>query len=142
MIRVFFDANIYFSAARSLLGGSALITEFVKKKKLLLFTTPEVLKEAETNLRLKENVQVLVRYYQNLSSIKPKIIRVSKKQAKIDFGRIINQKDALVLAGAKKTRVKYLVILDKKHFFTKKIKRAKLFFKILTPGDLIKQLTV
>lgn len=139
-VKVFFDANVYFSAARSLLGGSSLIIEFVKKGKLKLFATPEVLKEAEKNLRLKENVEVLVRYYENLTSLNPKIIKINKKKAKQKFKKIINEKDVLVLAGAQKAKVNYLVSLDKKHFFAKKVKSAEFPFKILTPGQLIAEI--
>lgn len=141
VVKVFFDANIYFSAARSPRGGSGFIIEFVKKGKLKLFATPEVLKEAERNLRLKENIHVLVRYYENLKLTHPKMVKVNKDKAKKRFRKIINEKDALVLAGAEKAKVDYLVTLDRKHFFTKKIRQARLAFKIITPGKLIEKLS-
>lgn len=140
-VKVFFDANIYFSGARSPLGGSGLVIELAKRKKLKLFATVEVLKEAERNLRLKEDIKVLVRYYENLEFAKPKIIKINKSKAKKKLGKIINEKDALVLAGAEKSKVDYLVTLDKKHFFTKKVKLAKLPFEIVTPGQLIEKLS-
>lgn len=136
--KVFFDANVYFCAAKSPLGGSGLLVEFVKRKKLELFTTPEILKEAEKNLRLKEDLGVLVRYYENFKFARPKIIKIDRVRAKKKFGKIINEKDTLVLAGAQGAKVNYLVTLDKKHFFTEKLKSAGLSFEIVTPGQLIR----
>lgn len=137
--KVFLDANIYFSAARSPLGGSGFVLEFVKKRKLMLFVTTHVLKEAERNLRLKEDLRVLLRHYENLKLATPKIIKIDKNRAKEKLARIINEKDALVLAGAQKAKVNYLVTLDKKHFFTKEVRLAKLPFQIVIPGQLIEK---
>lgn len=140
-IKAFLDANIYFAAARSPLGGSGFVLELAKKGKLEVFITREVLKEAERNLRLKEDVRVLVRYYENLKFTKLKIITIDKGKAKKKFEKIINEKDALVLAGAGKSKVDYLVTLDRKHFFTNKMRLARLPFKIVTPGQLIEELS-
>lgn len=126
MIKIFLDANIYFTAARSPSGGSSFVLEFVKKGKLKLFITTHVLKEAERNLRLKEDLRVLLRHYENLELAKPRIVKI--------------EKDALVLAGAQKAKVNYLVTLDRKHFFTKEVGLAKLPFQIVTPGQLIEKL--
>lgn len=138
-IKAFLDANIYFAAARSPLRGSGFVLELAKKGKLEVFITREVLKEAERNLRLKEDVRVLVRYYENLKFTKLKII--TKGKAKKKFEKIINEKDALVLAGAGKSKVDYLVTLDRKHFFTNKMRLARLPFKIVTSGQLIEELS-
>lgn len=138
-IKAFLDANIYFAAARSPLGGSGFVLELAKKGKLEVFITREVLKEAERNLRLKEDVRVLVKYYENLKFTKLKII--TKGKAKKKFEKIINEKDALVLAGAGKSKVDYLVTLDRKHFFTNKMRLARLPFKIVTSGQLIEELS-
>lgn len=135
------DANIYFSAARSPLGGSGFVIALAKKRKFKVFASREVLKEAEINLRLKEDVKTLVRYYENLKGVKPKIIKIDKRRAKRKFSKIINEKDTLVLAGAEKAKVDYLVILDRKHFFARKVKETKLPFEIVTPGQLIEKLS-
>jgi len=140
VIRIFLDANIYFSAARSLQGGSAIVLEFAKKGRVELFATSAVLKEAERNLRLKEKVLVLIRHYGNLKLAKPKIVKISGRRAKEKLKLIINEKDALILAGAEKAKADYLVTLDKKHFFAEKVGLAKLPFEIITPGHLIERL--
>ena len=49
---------------------------------------------------------------------------------------IINDKDALVLAGAEKAKVDYLVTLDKQHFFKTNVRKA-IKADIILPGKLI-----
>lgn len=140
MIRVFLDANVYFSAARSKSGGSAAILELVKSKQLHVTATSIVLREAERNVRLKEPSPTLLRFHQIVKEVKPKIIAIDKKQAERRFLRVINRKDAYVLEGAKKSKVDFLVTIDKKHFMNKNMKRAHFPFRIVTPGQLIRLL--
>lgn len=137
MMKVFLDANVYFSAARSPLGGSSLIIAFARKGILRIFASPEVLREAERNLRLKEPQEVLLRHYQNLQAIDVAKIRIDKEKALRNFGEAINPKDALILEGVRKARADYLVTLDRRHFFTRKVEELKLPFEIVTPGRII-----
>lgn len=138
MNRVFLDANIYFSASRSPSGGSSVICELIKQKKLNLYATRQVLREAKRNLSEKESVEVNLRFYDLFKDLKPKIINIQKSEAQKNYGEIINQKDSLVLEGGRKAKAKYLVTLDKKDFFTKKVREANLPFEIVTPGELIR----
>ncbi len=140
MNRVFLDANIYFSASRSPTGGSSVICELIRGKILKLFATSQVLKEARRNLSEKEKAEVSLRFYDILNSIKPKIVKINRSEAQENFGEIINEKDSLVLEGARKAKVQYLVTLDRKDFFTKKVKESNLPFEIVTPGELIRKL--
>lgn len=138
MTQIFLDANIYFSASRSPSGGSSVICELIKQKKLILFATHQVLKEAKKNLGESETTEINLRFYDLLKDLKPKIVKINKLEAEKNFGKIINQKDSLVLEGARKAKVKYLVTLDRKDFFTKKVREANLPFDIITPGELIR----
>jgi len=61
-------------------------------------------------------------------------------KAEENFLKIINRKDAYVLEGARRAKADFLVTLDKKDFLTEKVKRIKLPFEILTPGQLILRL--
>lgn len=140
MSKVFLDANIYFTASRSPSGGSSVICELINISKLTLFATRQVLKEAKRNLAAKEDIKVNLRFYDLLNTLKPKIVNIKKQEAEENFIKIINQKDCLVLEGAKKAKVNFLVTLDRKDFFTREIREAKLPFEIITPGELIKKL--
>jgi len=136
-VKVFLDANILFCAARSSSGGSASIINLAKAKKIKAIISNKVLKETDKNLRLKEPLKVLLKHYTNLKEADLKIVIISKKQAKI-YEKIINKKDSFILAAAQKVKAEFLITLDKKHFFTSKIKKAKLPFKILNPEKFIK----
>lgn len=109
-------------------------------KNLPAYTTKQVLREAERNICQKESLRARLRFYELLSDVKPKMIAISKKKAEERCLKIINRKDSYVLEGARKAKVKYLVTLDRKHFFAKKVKQAKLPFKIVTPGELLREL--
>lgn len=140
MSKVFLDANVYFSASRSPAGGSSAILKLVEKKHLSVYATNQILREAERNIRKKEPLPTRLRFYELASEIKPKTITINKKNAEQRFLKIINRKDTYVLEGASRARVKYLVTLDRKHFFSEKVRKAKLPFKILTPGELLREL--
>lgn len=140
MTSVFLDANIYYSASRSPLGGSAELCRIIRARKLKIYATSLVLLEAERNIRKKEPATLHLAFYKLIENLKPKIINIDQRRAEDNFLKIINSKDTYVLEGARRARVDYLVTLDKKDFFTKKVKGAKLPFEILTPGQLILKL--
>ena len=138
MIRVFLDANVYFSAARSKSGASAAILEIAKLKQITVLVTRTILREAERNIRLKEFPYTRLRFYEIVTKIKPTLITIDKKQAEKRYLKVINRKDTYVLEGARKAKVEYLVTLDKKHFFSKKLRNISFPFQIVTPGQLIR----
>ena len=140
MIRIFLDANVYFSASRSKSGASAAILELAKSKQLCVFATSTVLREAERNIRLKEPQNTRLRFYEIVKECKAKLITIDKRQAEKRYLKFINRKDTYVLEGARKANVGYLLTLDKKHFMNTKIKTAVFPFKILGPGQLIRTL--
>ena len=141
MVRVFLDANVYFSATRSSSGGSSAVCELIKKKKVALYATKQVLREAERNVRKKESLSVRLRFYELLSDLNPRIVPIDKRSAELRYLKIIDKKDTHVLEGARKTKVNYLVTLDKKHFFTKKVKEARFPFAVASPGELLRILS-
>lgn len=138
MIRVFLDANVYFSAARSKSGASAAVLELAKSKQLRVFATSTVLQEAERNIRLKESPAIRVRFYEMVKQCHPTSIAINKRQAEKRFLKIINRKDTYVLEGARKAKVKYLITLDRRHFMNPKMKTVAFPFRILSPGQFLR----
>ena len=65
MKKVFIDANIFFAASYSKNGGSALILELAKKKKIKIITVSYALAEAEKNIELKLGQKYLSIHHQN-----------------------------------------------------------------------------
>ena len=54
--------------------------------------------------------------------------------------KTIHPKDVHVLASATKGKADYLITLDRKHFLAPSVRRAKLPFAILTPGEFLRRL--
>ena len=53
MIRVFFDANICFAGFDSPKGASAFVLELARRRKMEVYASKLVLREADRNLRTK-----------------------------------------------------------------------------------------
>ena len=53
MLKVFLDANVYFAGFSSKEGASSLILEMARRKKIILYASKLVLREADRNLRKK-----------------------------------------------------------------------------------------
>lgn len=138
MDKLFLDANIWFTAARSPQGGSGYIVMLAKKGRIKLVISGQILSEVEKNLRKKENNSTLLRHFDNLSLTKPKLILIGNKNTN-KYIDLINVKDAPVVAGAIQSGSDYLVTLDKKHFFTSIINDAHLPIKIVIPEIYLKK---
>jgi len=140
--RLFLDANIFFTAARSPKGGSGFVLELAKKRKLEVITTTQALLEAEENIKKKLGNLYLIRHYQNLTDIKPKIqsIEYVTPREIIKFKKILPMKDIPILLGTILSKAQFLITLDRKHFLNnKKLKGLKIPFKIVNPGDFLRK---
>lgn len=140
-MKVFLDANIFFAATRSPRGGSGFVLELAKARRLEIITVNHALLEAERNITKKLGVRYLNRYYQNLLKVKPKIQPISfitlEEIAKLK--RLLPEKDIPILFGATISKTEVLLTLDKKHFLDNiKLKKARLPFEVMNPGDFLK----
>jgi len=138
-MKLFLDANVIYSASRSTNGASYTLCQLGEKFNLSLITSTLALVEAERNLAEKEKSTVIERFYQLLKTIK--IVTIESSRAKQYYKGLIEEKDAPILYGALRSQADYLITLDKKHFFTEKLRKKKFPFIILTPGQFIKVLT-
>ncbi|PIU37294.1 hypothetical protein COT02_01615 [Candidatus Roizmanbacteria bacterium CG07_land_8_20_14_0_80_34_15] len=137
-MKLFLDANVIYSASRSEKGASFAIFQLKNKFKIELISSKLALIEAERNIVEKETSLILSRFYYLIKEIK--IISVESVKAKIFYKNIIEEKDAPILYGAKQSQVDFLITLDRKHFFIKKIRGEKFAFTITTPGEFIMEL--
>jgi len=137
-MKLFLDANVIYSASRSEKGASFAIFQLKNKFKIELISSKLALIEAEKNIVEKETSLILSRFYYLIKEIK--IISVESVKAKIFYKNIIEEKDAPILYGAKQSQVDFLITLDRKHFFIKKIRGEKFAFTITTPGEFIMEL--
>lgn len=134
---VFLDANIFFAATFSSRGGSALILELCKHRKIKCISSQMVLYEAERNIREKIGEKGILKFHKLLDEANLSIVSAVNEKDITRYNGIIGEKDAHVLASAVKSAAKILITLDKKHFFTKSVLDAKLPFVIMTPKTFI-----
>jgi len=138
-LKVFLDTSALIAAILNQGGASRIIVELGKKKFINLILTPKVIQEARNNLLKKYGKNKILDLYRTISDLKKDIYPqpVAKEENKfIDI--ISDPKDCHILAGATKYRVDYLLTFDRRHFFTDKIKNARLSFEIMLPGDFLK----
>lgn len=136
--KLLIDASVIIAAVLSPSGGSRLVFELAKTNKVKLVFTEQIIKEARLSLMKKYKSQELVAFYELLGEFKKCIFSDPTHSENLEFGELISDpKDYHVLAGAKKYNADYILTLDRKHFFTPKLKQAKLPFQILTPGEYL-----
>ncbi len=140
MLKIFLDANIYFAGAVSEDGASRLILEIALRKKILLYSSKLVLREAERNLRLKAQKEHLKFFHSYLRKVKIHVVPLPEDKVVEPFESLIHPKDLPVLGSAVVSMADYLLTLDKRHFFTATLFAKRLPFKIMTPGDFIREI--
>jgi|SRR3989338_1105371 len=141
MLRVFIDANIFFAAAGSPTGGSALILELAKRRKIKVVTVSYALAEAEKNIKLKLDPRALSLHYKNILEIAPEIQLLDALNLRgiVKLENILPVKDIPIFAGALLSGAEALITLDKKDFLeNKKLTSMRLPFRIVNPEIFLK----
>ncbi len=140
MIRIFLDANVYFTGFYSKEGGSALLLEIIrrKNKKISLYASKLVLREAERNLRKKGTGAYLKSFHRYLQQTKIHITPAPPEDMLQSYTTVIHPKDLPVLGSALLSKADYLITLDRRHFFTAHLLSKMKKPKILTPGDFVR----
>jgi len=136
--RLFLDASVWIAAAGSTTGGSAMILELCRRGKVRVVASRFVLLEAERNTRAKLGRTALLRFYREIASLDVEVIETPTRHEIDAQSRIIDSKDAHVLAAAVNARADFLLTLDRKDFMTSKVLHAGLPLRIMTPGDFLR----
>ncbi len=139
MLKVFLDANIYVAGFISKEGASHFLLEIAGRKKIILYASKLVLREAERNLRLKSKPENLKSFHRYLQKTKIHVVPAPEEKTLGPFEALIHPKDLPVLGAALSVRADYLITLDKRHFFTAALQSRTGKLKIMTPGDFIRQ---
>lgn len=137
---LFLDASVWVAAAGSATGGSALVLEICRRDLARTVSSRLVLLEAERNIAAKLGSDPLLRFYETLGLLDLEVVPDPTSREIEAQARIIDAKDAHVLAAALKGGVEFLLTLDLRHFMTRAIIEAGLSFAILTPGDFLRRL--
>jgi len=140
--RLFLDANVWFAAAGSPAGASAMLLALCQEGHCEITATRLILNEAEKNLRAKAKFRdaALVRFYRLIAAPGLQVVATPSREEAATYSGIIHIKDAHVLAGACKAKAHALITLDRRHFCTPAVRRANLPFEILTPGAFLRRL--
>lgn len=137
MIRVFLDSSVLVAASASRTGASAFVLGYCRKKKVLGYTSLEALGEAKKNVILKlgplaQNRFAFFLHHANILLIEnPPVEEMAKCE------KVINAKDAPILAAAMKSPVSFLLTLDRKHFLKIEVAAFAKPLKISTPGEFV-----
>ncbi len=113
--------------------------EICKRGRIQAVATQQILREAERNILLKFNQEVLLRFYRDIAETDLSLVEPPSPEAIASYSDIIHSKDAHVLAAAIQSKAAILITLDRKHFMTKAIREANLSINVQTPADFLRQ---
>ncbi|MEK7470929.1 MAG: putative toxin-antitoxin system toxin component, PIN family [Patescibacteria group bacterium] len=136
-VKVLFNASVVLSGINSPNGGSAVLLNLVKAKKINGIISEiildEILRHAPKFGQTRDEISnFCLRIFSEISSAP------NEREVKKYFRIVIDDGDAHVLASCEKEKVNFLVTLDKKHLLILKGKIKGL--NIYTPGELIELL--
>jgi predicted nucleic acid-binding protein len=117
MKRLFIDSSVFFSAAYSSKGHSRDLVLMAARGEVLLVVSNLVLEEVRRNL-MQSAPQVLPVFDYLLEILPLDRINPIRKEV-VDASKMVELKDAPIVAAAKKAQVDMLVTLDKKHLLDK-----------------------
>lgn len=139
MKTVFLDTSVIFSACLSKIGASALILGYCRRRRIQGYISSFVIKELRENAQIKFNQiqKQRLNFFMQQSHL---LLIDDLTQREIDESRkLINVKDAPILAAAFKSKAAYLITLNTKDFMQKEVKKSAKSLKILTPRDFVMQ---
>jgi predicted nucleic acid-binding protein len=134
--QAFLDSSVLFTAVNSITGGSSKLFTY---EHVSLCASVTVLAEVERNVRKKLYSHHLERFFFLIKKIKKLDYIIDEKE----LGRarkVIVEKDALIFAEAKKSKVPHLLTLDKKDFIHDRALKFMKPQKVLSPKEFIELL--
>ncbi|MBI2326980.1 putative toxin-antitoxin system toxin component, PIN family [Candidatus Curtissbacteria bacterium] len=140
-MRVFFDASVIIAALLSKTGGSSLLFKYITVQKIIGITSQTVIEEIQEEdkfTKIKKTKKQIEQFVAESGLVVRKPITTDE----IDpYTGMVDMEDAHLVAGANLTRCKYLVTLDKKHLLRPDIQKKFLPLKILSPKELLQEIT-
>ena len=139
MIKVYLDASVIIAALLSPTGGSAKLLEFVKLGVVVGVVSQTVIDEVEEHsLKIKKSRKEIRKFIQENAIL----VRESIDELELEpFKNLIEEEDIHVAVGARLTRCDYLVTLDKKHLLKGEVKEMLKPLKVVSPKEVLQDLT-
>lgn len=119
-LSLFLDSSILFSAVYSVDGGSSKLFTL---EGVDLLSSNVVLTEVERNVKLKLPSYHLKRFFVLVEKLKQIISTMPSMRDISNAGKVIVQKDAVILSQFKSSECDILLTLDKKDFINDKVRR-------------------
>jgi len=139
MIKIFFDSSALFSATLSSTGASRELIRLSMRGDLQILISEDV--KIETRRNLNQKVPKLLPVLEALFQADLFIIvpdpSISEVRAAEEY---VAQKDAVIIAAAKKANVNFLATFDRKHLIDPPEVSRKSGVNTATPGDILKLL--
>lgn len=135
-VRVFIDSSVFIAAAISPSGSARELLFLGLNKELVLSVSSLVLEETERNLSKKAPQALtafrLVEATANLGVVEPSRAQVLRA------ARVVDIKDAPIVAGAVRARAEYLATYDRRHLLSARAEiQAAFGVTTATPDEVI-----
>ncbi|MEJ2354022.1 MAG: PIN domain-containing protein [Anaerolineales bacterium] len=138
MIRIFLDSSVLFSAAYSSTGYSRDLLLMAARGEIILVISPHVVTETRRNLI--ESAPDAIPYLELLFDIIPfEYIKPAKRDV-LSAAKHVAQKDAPIIAAAKRAKVDFLVTLDKRHLLGRPELAAYVGTRIVAPKSAVESI--
>ncbi len=137
-MRVFFDSSVIISAIISATGGSRKLIELTKEGKLTGIISQGILEEVLSKKnKINSTEKEIINFVKNNDLLVREKITESEAIKYEDF--LTDPKDTHVIAGAKLTKCKYLVTLDKKHLLQPNVRKKFKPLQIVSPKEFLEK---
>ena len=137
MMKVFLDSSVLVAASASKTGASAFVLGYCRRKKVLGYTSLDALGEAKKNVVLKLEPLSQNRFAFFLKHANILLVEDPSVEETAKCEKVINAKDAPILAAAVKGPASFLLTLDRKHFLKPEVMAFAKSLEILTPGEFV-----
>lgn len=138
MKKIFIDTSVLYSACESRTGASAKILQLSRQDKIQGYISKYVIDEIKRNVSMKLNQIGKQRLNFYMLQTHLSIAESLTNEEIIKCEKVINEKDAPILAAALKSKVNFLITLNTNDFMQQRIKKFAKTLKIMTPRDFIK----
>lgn len=139
MTKISLDSSVIIAGINSTTGASQIILKLARDGEIIASISEIVLQEIMRNLKKKMPENVLIRFLEYLALSNFKKVDFEHESEILKYHGITEDKDIHVIAAAFKSKVDYLVTLDKKHLL--KLEGKNFPFIIITPGEFLKRVT-
>ncbi|OGK08562.1 MAG: hypothetical protein A2W80_05310 [Candidatus Riflebacteria bacterium GWC2_50_8] len=136
--RLFLDACVLVTAANSPTGGSARLLAVAAQRRVLLFATATILKEAQKNIVDLLGHALWQWFFKSLEPLPLHLVDCPSSKEQEAWQKVTHGKDTHVLAGAIKGSADILISLDRKHILNPEVQKN-FTIPIMTPGEFLQK---